>query len=68
MVRGIGGKSPAGIVTFLEGIDFPALKDDIVDHAEDNNAPQEIIDVLEQLPDEEFNNMADVLSGIGQVE
>lgn len=68
MPRGMGGRSPANIVSFLEGLDFPASKDEIINYAEDNNAPQEIIDVLEQLPDQDYTNMADVMSGVGQVE
>lgn len=68
MPRGMGGRSPANIANFLEGIDFPASKDEIVNYAEDNNAPQEIIDVMDQLPDQEYNSMADVMSGVGQVE
>lgn len=68
MPRGMGERSPANIASFLEGINFPASKDELVDHAEDNNAPQDIIDVLEQLPDQEYTSMADVMSGMGQVE
>jgi hypothetical protein len=68
MSRGLGGRSPANIANFLEGINFPASKDELVNHAEDNNAPQEVIDVLDQLPDQEYTSMADVMSGIGQVE
>jgi hypothetical protein len=68
MPRGMGGRSPANIANFLEGIDFPATKEDLVNHAEDNNAPMEVIHVLEDLPDQTYNNMADVMSGVGQVE
>jgi len=68
MPRGMGGRSSANIASFLEGISFPASKDELIDYAEDNNAPQDIIDVLEQLPDQEYTSMADIMSGIGQVE
>lgn len=68
MPRGMGGRSPANVANFLEGIDFPATRDDLVNHAEDNNAPMEVIHVLEDLPDQTYNNMADVMSGVGQVE
>ena len=68
MTRGMGGRSPANITHFLDGLDFPATKDELIDHAEDNNAPQEVLDVLEQLPDQEYSSMADVMSGVGQVE
>lgn len=68
VARGMGSRSPASIASFLEGISFPASKDDLMDYAEDNNAPQDVLDVLDQLPDQEYTSMADVMSGVGQVE
>jgi hypothetical protein len=68
MTRGMESRSPANIASFLEGISFPASKDDLMDYAEDNNTPQEVLDVLDQLPDQEYTSMADVMSGVGQVE
>ena len=68
MAREIGGRSSATIVSFLEGIIFPASRDDLLDQAEYNNAPQEILDVLEQLDNQEYTSMADVMSGISQIE
>ncbi|MFM2061895.1 MAG: hypothetical protein RLZZ507_1565 [Cyanobacteriota bacterium] len=51
----------------LSGIDFPANKQDLVDHAREKNANQEIIDVLQQMPEREYENMADVEHEFGQV-
>lgn len=68
MTFGMSGRSTSNVASFLMGIDFPASKDDLVSCAEDNNAPQEIIDVLEQLPDQLFSDVGDVMSGVGQVE
>lgn len=68
MPRGMGGQSSSNIANYLKGIDFPASKDDIVIYAEDNSAPQEVLDVLENLPDQEFNSIADLMQGVGQAE
>lgn len=68
MARGMGGQSPSNIAHFLKGIDLPASRQDLIDHAEDNNAPDEVLEVLEQMPDQEYTSMADLMQGVGQVE
>lgn len=68
MTRGMGGQSPSNIAHYLKGIDFPADKDDIIAYAEDNGAPEEVLDTLENLPDMEFDSMADLMQGVGQAE
>jgi len=55
-----GSISAAEVATFLKGIDFPKSKDELIDHAEENNAPDELIDFLDKLPDKRFFSMADV--------
>jgi hypothetical protein len=68
MTRGMGGRSPANISHYLKGIDFPARKPDLVRHAKANGAEQAVLDVLENLPENEYQNMADVMSAVGEVE
>ncbi|MCE5197827.1 MAG: DUF2795 domain-containing protein [Armatimonadota bacterium] len=68
MPRGMGGQSPSNIAHYLKGINFPCNKQDIVDYAEDNNAPDEIVQVIEDLPDQEYSSMADLMQGVGQIE
>lgn len=51
----------------LSGIDFPANKENLVNHARQQNASQEVIEVLEQMPEREYENMADVEHEFGQV-
>lgn len=66
MTRGMGGQSPSNISHYLKGIDFPANKQDLIDHAEDNNAPDEVIQALQKLPEGEYESMADLMQGVGQ--
>lgn len=68
MTRGLGGRSPANISHYLKNIDFPADRDDLVRHAEGQGAVPEVLDVLRQLPEEKYENMAEVMSGVGEVE
>ncbi|MBC7908670.1 MAG: DUF2795 domain-containing protein [Rhodospirillaceae bacterium] len=65
---GSGGTqgSVANVTHALKGIDFPASKQDIIKHAQNNNADQVVLDELKNIPDEQYNNMADVMKGFGQ--
>lgn len=68
MTRGVGGHSPANISHHLKGIDFPAQRDDLSRHAESQGADKEVLDVIKQMPEGEYGNMADVMKGVGEVE
>jgi hypothetical protein len=57
-------RSPATVAMFLSGLQFPATRDDVMLCAEDEYTPQEILDILEQIPDRNYSNMADVVSAI----
>ena len=68
MTRGVGGESPANVTTFLKGIDYPARKEQLVKHAQQNGAESSVIDVLQNMPDQEYDNMADVMKGYGETQ
>ena len=56
--------NPANVATYLKGIDYPAKKDDLVQHAKKNGAESEVIDE-NRMPEQEYGNMADVMKGYG---
>lgn len=62
------GVSPAEIQKHLKDMDYPARKQDLVNHAKSRGADQDILSILEQLQDQQFNNAADVSKAIGQVQ
>ncbi|MFC0669479.1 DUF2795 domain-containing protein [Azotobacter chroococcum] len=66
MTRGLGGQSPANVAYYLKGIDFPASRDQILKHAEGNGAESAVIDKINQLPDVNYEDMADVMKGYGE--
>lgn len=68
MTRGIGGKYPANITHHLEGTDFPATRADLEKNAKNNGAEDDVLDVIRQMPDQEYGSMSDVTKGIGEVE
>ncbi len=63
-----GSVSPAYIQKFLAGMDYPASRQEIVEHAKKNNADQDVINILRAIPDQQYNSAVDVSKGIGQVE
>jgi len=66
MTRGVGGESPANVATYLKGIDYPANKQDLLQHARQNGTEQDVVDVLERMPEQQYGNMADVMKGYGE--
>jgi hypothetical protein len=74
----VGGKaaatrapSAAAIAKILSGADFPKKKNDLIKYAETNKskveAAEEVIQVIKDLPDKTYNNMADVEKAVAEV-
>ena len=74
----IGGKaaaarapSAAAIAKILSGVDFPMKKNDLIAYAQTNKskveAPEEVIQVIRELPDRIYSNMADVEKAVAEV-
>ena len=60
--------NPIQVQKFLSGMDYPASKEEIVDHAKSKGADENIMQTLEQLPDESFETPADVSKAIGKID
>ena len=50
----------------LKGMDYPADKNELKQQAEQNNASQEVMDAIENLPSKKFNSPVDVQKAWGQ--
>ena len=61
------GVSPAEIEKYLKGEDYPADKEELVQHAREHGAPQEVLQTLEKLPKERFEKPTDVSKAIGEM-
>jgi uncharacterized protein DUF2795 len=58
--------SPAEVQKALKGADYPASRDDLIELARDNEAPDEVVDELEDnLEEEEYENPAAVMAELG---
>jgi Protein of unknown function (DUF2795) len=69
MTSGVGERSTINITHHLDGMRFPASKDDLLLRARDNGAGQDTLEVLESFPEgREFETLADVLTACEQTD
>jgi hypothetical protein len=57
--------NPIEVQRYLGGIDYPAAKADVVATAESNDAPDEIIEALQAMDEEEFDGPDEVQAALG---
>ncbi len=60
--------STGEILEYLKGIDFPQKKQGLIQHAKKRNAPSEVMDMLNKLPDINYRSTADVNIEVGKLE
>jgi uncharacterized protein DUF2795 len=65
MTRGLGGQSPANVQLYLKGVQYPASKDELLRAARSNQAPEEVLEVIEQFPGEQYGGPQDVMKAYG---
>ncbi len=60
-------ESQRNVQQYLQDVDYPADKEDLISTAKSNNAPQDVIQELEGLAEEgsEYNSYAEVLEALG---
>lgn len=60
--------NPISIQKHLKGMDYPASKETLLQHAKKHGADQDAMDTLEQIPDQEYETPAEVSKAIGAIE
>jgi hypothetical protein len=60
--------SPAAIERYLKGINFPANKKTLIKHAKENQAPKDVLHVLDQFQEKEYHSVIDVSKEVGRIE
>ena len=60
--------NPIEIQKRLSGIAYPASKDDLVSHAREENAPDEVLDTLQRLPERDYDGPTAVTEAVGELE
>ena len=59
--------STVALAQYLEGVDFPATKGDILIFAREHNAPSDVISALDKMPEGTFHSMAGIWDAVGEV-
>lgn len=57
----------ARVDMFIDDIDFPCNKDDLIEHAKSNGAPKDVLQLLDQFPDKEYASTFDLARGARQL-
>jgi hypothetical protein len=60
--------TPIAVQKYLKGVNYPATKRDLVQHAKQNKAEKDVISILEGLKEDKFNSPTDVSRAIGEEE
>lgn len=58
--------NPIQIQKYLSGIDYPVSKDDLVANAQEQGAPDDVLDTLRNLPGDSFDAPTAVSHAVGQ--
>ncbi|MBI4268275.1 DUF2795 domain-containing protein [Candidatus Uhrbacteria bacterium] len=56
------------VQNYLRGASYPAPKDELIKKARDEGAPENVIAMLEELPDQEYETSQDVMQQYGEIE
>jgi Protein of unknown function (DUF2795) len=60
--------SPVAIQKALAGVDYPTTRERLAETARAHHADQQIIELIDRLPDKDFASPAAVSKAIGQIE
>jgi Protein of unknown function (DUF2795) len=58
--------SPISLQKHLKGTNYPASKEDLVRRARSNDAPDDVMQQIQQLPQNTYGSPADVMRAFGQ--
>lgn len=62
-------KSPVQIQEQLKGIDYPATRQDLVDHVKKGKGESSgVVEILKKLPDKKYNSPVEVSQALGDLE
>jgi hypothetical protein len=60
--------SPISLQKHLKGTSYPASKEDLVRKARANAAPDDVLQMIQQLPQHMFGNPTEVMRAFGQAQ
>lgn len=60
--------NPIQMQKYLKGMDYPASKQDLIEHAKKEGADETVRLTLERLPDEQYETPAEVSKAVGKID
>ncbi len=60
--------NPSEVQNFLAGLEYPAMKDEIIDYAREQGANEEVFATLERISEQEYESAAALNEEIGILE
>ena len=60
--------NPVQVEKLLGGINYPSSKQDLIKTAKSKGADQNVMSILQKLPDKKYNSPVDVSEAIGKLE
>lgn len=57
---------PAEVQKHLKGVEYPATKDDVISAADENDAPDSVIEMLQSMPGEQYDGPDEVMEALGE--
>ena len=62
-----GHVSPAIVEKYLAGRHYPSGRKDLLENAKSKEAPEEVLNLLNKLPDKTYNSPIDITKEIGKI-
>ena len=59
--------SPIEVQKYLHGLEYPAQREEIIDKAEEEGADEDILALLQQLPDKEYESPVELSSAVAKL-
>ncbi len=53
---------------YLGGMHYPAEKQNLIDNAKGKDAPSDVMDLINKLPEKTYNSPIDITKEIGKIE
>lgn len=60
----LGNLDPSQLQQYLQGVNFPAQKEEVASNAEGNGAPQNVVDGIRNAGQDQFNSQDEVLQAV----
>jgi hypothetical protein len=67
MTMPMSNMSPTEVEKYLKGVNYPIKKQDLIKHAQQQGANQDVMEVLKEMRAQEFNSPMDVSKAVGEI-